>query len=1053
MERRGALQVMAQLLTAAVVADRGLHRASHTQSSSSSSSSGSGGSSDRSSYSSAAPGLDLSRAVGLRFSDAIAPHARLLAAALVATISPAASTSSGSHSSSSNSEESAAHVVDPERRAGRGAALEATAFLLLLRRSSGSAGGSSGSGGQASLLPSVTTEKLLARLMDVALGSSDAGRDDDGSVSARGALCLAVGSHCDDSGNNAGSSSSALLLPLLPRLLGALSPQNEILASTDGSSAGDGVVKDASSSPSSPLLFRNALALLSQLMALPVALVNTSSQNGEGDDVSGASGSPLAHTVGTLVNHATLLLLSPSNNEAAVATAASDSSTRAQAASLIVAAARIVQKSEHGLAQQHSASDSLNRAAVACKALLGAASSSQSSFEPLSDGPTSEKRLKVEQPKTEQQPIADTVQAPLPALLATLQALSVDSETTGGSSALGDPAVVAAASELLHAMTSRAAEVDADVVSSSAAASAVEAGSSAAGAWALARVFQALAPAMPAAAAMSESPTGVRSKNTSLYLPLLAAAVDAAPAHPSPALPALVAAYNHQHSSSSSSSSAMDHSEGGCDDPRMLLNALLSASLASTTMDGGAAAAEVAARETAARCLSDLLHKLPPKGGDNGNSSEREWSLAAWVAALADENGEGRSATTGATSAISQNLHQGVFARSAFFALSAAAPQQEDAMLQCRVRALLWLCRGALSRAPPLPSPVWKQLAGLLAELIRAGGGGDDDKSGSLALLVAQSLDLLVNDNPSGLASGSGSRSSSSAPRLGLWRQRLWSTLAEPLLDPASSSSSSSSSSPSGGAPNTGLTASPAGNRSQDVATTAPLVAIAKLTAHASAAVVGVGMARGATVATVLVRALARADRLAGAKAAAAAATGGAGEARGVISSNEEAEMLRSAALEGLVAMARLAEKQQLAQSSASVGDLGGNSGGDSGEEAVVPLGTALSKHAGTLLELLPRLAGSAAIPRNRVVMSSSSSAPTSAPASSTSSSSSPATRARALVLLHLLSTPGSAAALPGEARVPHQAQVTRALGLALDDPVPAVRRLAAALRNEWAVL
>jgi hypothetical protein len=85
--------------------------------------------------------------------------------------------------------------------------------------------------------------------------------------------------------------------------------------------------------------------------------------------------------------------------------------------------------------------------------------------------------------------------------------------------------------------------------------------------------------------------------------------------------------------------------------------------------------------------------------------------------------------------------------------------------------------------------------------------------------------------------------------------------------------------------------------------------------------------------------------------------------------------------------------------------------------------------------------------------LSSSSAAAASASALPAAAASSPATRARALVLLHLLSTPGSAAALPTEARVPHQAAVTRALGKALDDPVPAVRRLAAALRNEWAVL
>ena len=1026
MERRGGLQVMAQLLAAAVVADRGLHRAALTQSSSSSSSG------SNSAHSGMTPGLDLSRATGLRFADAIAPHARLLAAALMATVAPASC--SVSSSSTGSEEEPAAHVNDSERRAGRGAALEASALLLLLRRSGGctsgsggsgssgsvgrgsggcTSGGGSGSSGLISLLPSVTIEKLLASLVDVALGSCGSKDNDDGSVSARGALCLAVGSHYDESSDD--SSSSALLLRLLPRLLGALSPDNGTLASTQERSTADAAGAVAVSSSVSPHLFRNALALLSQLMALPVALLNA--KNPPTTSASTGTTSPLAHAVGALANHATALLRSTANKEGAPAatSTATEISSSAQAASLIVAAARVVQ-SGNGSAQEVSASDSLNRATIVCDSLLGAPPNSQSLslFEPLSDGPGSEKRLKVEQqPKIEQQQLTDGLQSPLPALLETLLASSFDSEAACGNS------VVAAASELVHAMTLCAAEVDANVESINAA---VDTGIAAPEAWALARVFQALAPAMPTAPpAESNSSTGVSTKGTSPYWPLLAAAVDAAPAHPSPALLALVASHNRQKNEGSDSS-----------DPRPLLNALLSASLASSTSDGATALAGNAARETAARCLSDLLHKLPPKGNSVNNSGS-EWSLAAWVAALVDDTG-------------SQDLHHGVFADAAFNALSASPASStatnttthggdHESLLQSRARALLWLCRGALSRAPPLPSPIWKQLAGLLGDLLCGDGSGRDDDnstdgnstsgSAALSLQVAQSLDLLVNDNP--ITGSVGSRYSSSASRLGLWRQRLWSTLAEPLLNPASPD------------------VSPSNKSHHDAASTAPLVAIAKLTAHASAAVVGVGTTRGATVATALVRALARADRLAGGKVAA---------------SNEEAEVLRSAALEGLVAMARLAEKQQLAQSNASAGEVrGSGSGGNNGEDAVVSLGSALSKHAGTLLELLPRLAGSAAVPRNRIVVSSSSSsaspspAPASSSSSSLSSSSSPATRARALVLLHLLSTPGSAAALPSEVRVPHQAHVTRALGLALDDPVSAVRRLAATLRNEWAVL
>ena len=112
-------------------------------------------------------------------------------------------------------------------------------------------------------------------------------------------------------------------------------------------------------------------------------------------------------------------------------------------------------------------------------------------------------------------------------------------------------------------------------------------------------------------------------------------------------------------------------------------------------------------------------------------------------------------------------------------------------------------------------------------------------------------------------------------------------------------------------------------------------------------------------------------------------------------------------------------------------------------------MGELLSKHASKLLEVVPRLAGDQRW-------------------------TAPRTRGLALLLLQQLTldhgqrggsggggggsalaqhTSSSFCALPSVIMVPHQRSVTRALLKPLDDRNRHVRRLASALRNEWAVL
>mmetsp|Transcript_405 Transcript_405/g.617 ORF Transcript_405/g.617 Transcript_405/m.617 type:complete len:92 (+) Transcript_405:3-278(+) len=89
-------------------------------------------------------------------------------------------------------------------------------------------------------------------------------------------------------------------------------------------------------------------------------------------------------------------------------------------------------------------------------------------------------------------------------------------------------------------------------------------------------------------------------------------------------------------------------------------------------------------------------------------------------------------------------------------------------------------------------------------------------------------------------------------------------------------------------------------------------------------------------------------------------------------------------------------------------------------------MGDLLMRHSSMLLELLPRIGGSAATTR---------------------------ARASALVVLWQLSSPTEVACLPPTTLMPHQRRVMRALLVPLDDPDRHVRRLASKLRNEWSIL
>ena len=154
-------------------------------------------------------------------------------------------------------------------------------------------------------------------------------------------------------------------------------------------------------------------------------------------------------------------------------------------------------------------------------------------------------------------------------------------------------------------------------------------------------------------------------------------------------------------------------------------------------------------------------------------------------------------------------------------------------------------------------------------------------------------------------------------------------------------------------------------------------------------------------------------------------------------------ELLRSAALTALVRMNGLggvdeeAKRRLRATAGEAAGGEFGGGGGHGGGMSGLPatMGELLSRHATRLLEVVPRIAAD-------------------------QRHASPRTRGLALLLLQQLTSErssagrgGSFSALPLVVKVPHRRHVTRALLRVLDDRNRHVRRLAAALRNEWAVL
>ena len=176
-------------------------------------------------------------------------------------------------------------------------------------------------------------------------------------------------------------------------------------------------------------------------------------------------------------------------------------------------------------------------------------------------------------------------------------------------------------------------------------------------------------------------------------------------------------------------------------------------------------------------------------------------------------------------------------------------------------------------------------------------------------------------------------------------------------------------------------------------------------------------------------------------------------------------ELLRGAALTALVRMNGLGGVDEEVKRRLRATGAGGGFGGSQGGMPALPatMGELLSRHASRLLEVVPRISGDQRY-------------------------ASPRTRGLSLLLLQQLTserspvvvaghhhgggdfdhhsraffTSASAAgagggssfsALPLVVKVPHRRRVTRALLRVLDDRNRHVRRLAAALRNEWAVL
>ena len=179
-------------------------------------------------------------------------------------------------------------------------------------------------------------------------------------------------------------------------------------------------------------------------------------------------------------------------------------------------------------------------------------------------------------------------------------------------------------------------------------------------------------------------------------------------------------------------------------------------------------------------------------------------------------------------------------------------------------------------------------------------------------------------------------------------------------------------------------------------------------------------------------------------------------------------ELLRGAALTALVRMNGLGgvdeEVKRRLRATGGEAAGGGGFGGSHGGMPVLPatMGELLSRHASRLLEVVPRIAGDQRY-------------------------ASPRTRGLSLLLLQQLTSErspvvvaghhhggdfdhhsraffssasaagagggSSFSALPLVVKVPHRRRVTRALLRVLDDRNRHVRRLAAALRNEWAVL